>query len=350
MSLANIYKAKKRRRGTGPFQQDRAPTNVIVNMPMAIDEEKGYAPPSGRGGYAPKLVRRRRKTYRGRRRGKVRRRTRSRYRRRVRWGSFRKMPKRRYRRRRRRVKRRRFRSSVQNISAPHTWFAEGQSALSKAVGLFSMWAVCDFMTTNQIESAWNDVGEGSTPFVKGSESARVAHCMKGKLKLDIRNLNEHPMFVRPIWLTCKRDIYDATNGLTVEASDLLLAGIQDRMLDADETTISLAQSGSNISSKMRQLSPFFSSRLQREFTFSPKQETLIMPGETLTLHRTAGYRKFRYYDITNDTTRRGIKGYSQVCMLCIRMATGHDTVDKLQLVGARSCWKGPVPLRLFFAL
>lgn len=239
---------------------------------------------------------------------------------------LRKMPNRKRYTKKRRIYRSRRRNLQKAIvtaaSAPHTHIYENEFSADLAVGTYYYQIPAVIGDSVSLKTAWDDTGEGGTLIGGNTGGETFCYC-QSSITFAIKNLNQHPMYIKPYKLVARTDISTGSNVADTVTSNLI-EGWKARMLDADETTVSLTESASAVSSKMQGLSLYMSSALCEKYKIYAGKGIMLEPGKTVRMKFSTGIKKIRYRELS-DLQQYAFGKHTIVPVFKVNMSLGMDT-------------------------
>lgn len=240
----------------------------------------------------------------------------------------RKTPYRRYRRNNG-YRRGRFQKAViTNVSAPHVKLYENDYSADILAGKYYYLIPASLGAPSVLKTDWADTGEGST--VLGGNTAAESFCyVKGSLDMEIRNLNENPLYIEQYGLLARTDMCTGTD-VYDNALTNLVEGWKGRMLDADETSVGITETTNSAYSSMKSLSLFHSSSLCEKWRIVRGRRRILKGGETMFVKYHTRCKKIRYRDIDDNNTTIG--GFTILPVFKVYMALGKDTANQNEVL------------------
>lgn len=227
-------------------------------------------------------------------------------------------------------KRSRFRQYITDIlSPPRTWHNDIDVSLNLNQNKYYWYAPTSHCSTTQLEEAWKDTGEGGVALVSSIPKDTERAIMKlGSTRMEVNNLNTHPIFVEVYWLTARDRITAGATSAHVKAIEYLVDGWKDRMLLADETDIDTTEGTNVVTTLTKTLNPLQSYRLRMAFKIKKGKGGWIRPGGVVNFtYKSTGDRSIRYEIIKNDSNHQAIPGLTVVPLFRIVMASGVKALD-----------------------
>lgn len=247
---------------------------------------------------------------------------------------------RRYYGRRRRYTRRYNKSSFRSrilkaIVPPKIWVKEDDAHLDMSSGRFFFWAPTAHLHRPDLETSWNDTGQGGVKLVDISNTSASANLERSHFQITFRNLNLHPMYIRVYWLVAKEDIHlDTAADITKLAIDKLYEGWHNILLDTDESAVSLANpagANSNLSTTMKTLSLYHSQPLRDLFQIRRGKSRWLQAGQSLTASYSTRKPRRMNLNLINDDNVKTRRGLTVIPMIRVYMSLGRDSTTESQI-------------------
>ena len=185
------------------------------------------------------------------------------------------------------------------------------------------------LAPGDINTAWADTGEdGATLVSGGADQLEQALIQSASLKIVLRNLNVHPMYVKVYWCLAKRDMA-STIDTTTEAVILqqMYDDLAEQMLNTDETTMELSSPGAiNLKITSRTVTPWMCPNMLRAWKIKGGRGGWVQPGQTIEIkYNRKKSRYVRNMDIDTTQGKVCIRGLTVIPLLKVHMAVGRDT-------------------------
>jgi hypothetical protein len=260
--------------------------------------------------------------------------------------SFRKMPYRRYkrrrfpmRRRRRRwptrfnKRRRRYYRPIRTLSqrdlAVKVWKSEDAVGRTCDTGQTLFWIPYTNASAVDLNAAIVDTGQGAVR-LGGSSAQQSDKYIFNYCKADsyLRNVSEHPIHCEVFFCVARQDTEDDTHsGVKTTALNYLMEGWQDRMLDADETAISLAVSNGAVTSNMGNLDPFHSTRFTEHFKIMKVKKRVLAPGHSMDVSVRKGPFRSTLFKLRQEK-EDALGKITMFPLVKFTGSLGHDVLDE----------------------
>lgn len=263
--------------------------------------------------------------------------------------SFGYMPGKRYRygrrRRRRTYKRRRYNKSryyrslalrlQQALLPSRSAIKEGDLILDITEGLTHFWTPTSFMCVPEMTAILGETGESAETVAQGTLLASARYCLaKASAKWRVTNLNRHPMYVKVYWLLVTDKISDSGEAYSTCQEfihNTFRNGLDERMLDADETAYFGTPSTVNTTSQLHSIHPYDSTTLKNYCRIINGKSFMLMPGDESYFEWKRRKPYFAKGDIfkQDDTGKQEAIPYLTVVpMFKVRMAMGRDVTNQ----------------------